>query len=439
MANDGKKTGRLLTSVVSQKFSEYFLAHRPGNSPLCKRRVRGDFASAREQISLGPAFSKGDFSRCRPVKFLNELLGRNTSRRSVLLAIFAFFSLVTTAWCATPSEWDSLVSRARQEKRVVLGTDISVGNFRQGLTAGFAKQFGIDLELRVLEGAQLSAIAARECGAGRPSMDVLLSGNSELISLYPKGCLSPVKPKLILPEVFDAKYWRGGALKWNDPEGQYLLQTSEAAYGWTVINTDQIKPGELTSAKDLLRPEYRGKIASFDPRGGGAGQGRATYMMTALGEEYVRSLYLDQKVTYTANHQQLAEWIARGIHSIALGAVERIFEPMRKEGLPIGVIASFADAPGYLTGGSSVMKLVKDGPNPNAAVVLLNWFAAKEAQTIYAQSVLQPSRRTDVAVKEISDYLIPKAGIKYLDSYSHEFYAKKRPEVIKRVIELLGR
>ena len=162
-------------------------------------------------------------------------------------------------------------------------------------------------------------------------------------------------------------------------------------------------------------------------------------MMTALGEEYVRSLYLDQKVTYTANHQQLAEWIARGIHSIALGAVERIFEPMRKEGLPIGVIASFADAPGYLTGGSSVMKLVKDGPNPNAAVVLLNWFAAKEAQTIYAQSVLQPSRRTDVAVKEISDYLIPKAGIKYLDSYSHEFYAKKRPEVIKRVIELLGR
>jgi hypothetical protein len=35
--------------------------------------------------------------------------------------------------------------------------------------------------------------------------------------------------------------------------------------------------------------------------------------------------------------------------------------------------------------------------------------------------------------------LIPKAGVKYLDSYSHEFYAKKRPEVIKRVVELLGR
>lgn len=361
------------------------------------------------------------------------------SLRLALLLPLALRLFLNTAWCAAPSEWDALLSRAREEKRVVLGTDVSIGNFRQGITTSFAKQFGIDLEFRVLEGAQLVAIAARECAAGRPSMDVLLSGNSELLSLYPKGCLAPMKLRLILPEVLDTKYWRGGVLKWNDPEGQYLLQTSEAAYGWTVVNTDQIKQGELTSAKDLLRPEYKNKIASFDPRSGGAGQGRATYMMTALGEDYVRSLYLDQKVTYTSNHQQLAEWVARGVYSIGLGAVERIFEPMRKEGLPIGVIASFSDAPGYLTGGSSVMKLIKDAPHPNAAGILLNWFASKEAQGIYSQSVLQPTRRTDVNLKDVPEYLIPKAGAKYLDSYGYEFYAKKRPEVIKRVIELLGR
>jgi len=112
---------------------------------------------------------------------------------------------------------------------------------------------------------------------------------------------------------------------------------------------------------------------------------------------------------------------------------------MRKESLPIGVVASFSDAPGYLTGGSSVTKLVKDAPHSNAAAVLLNWLASKEAQGIYSQSVLQPSRRTDVNLKDVPDYLIPKPGVKYLDSYGHEFYAKKRPEVIKRVIELLGR
>jgi ABC-type Fe3+ transport system substrate-binding protein len=357
----------------------------------------------------------------------------------ILLVSWVVLMLESVVLCAAPGEWEGLAARARQERRVVLGTDVSVAGFRQGITNAFAKQFGFDVELRVLEGAQLTAVAARECAAGRTSMDVLLSGNSELISLYPKGCLAPIKPKLILPEVLETKYWRGGFLKWNDPEGQYLLQTSEAAYGWTVVNTDQIKPDDLTSAKDLLRPEYKGKIASFDPRGGGAGQGRAAYMMSALGEDYVRGLYLDQKVTYTANHQQLAEWIARGIYAIGLGAVERIFEPMRKEGLPIGIIASFSDAPGYLTGGSSVMKLTRDAPHPNAAAVLLNWFASKEAQTIYAQNVLQPSRRTDVSTKDIPEYLVPKPGAKYLDSYGYEFYAKRRPEVIKRVIELLGR
>ena len=361
------------------------------------------------------------------------------SQRLGSLAACAWLFLGGLAWSAAPNEWDALLRRARQEKRVVLGTDISIANFRQAVTSSFAKQFGIDVEFRVLEGAQLTAIASRECAAGRPSMDVLLSGNSELITLYPKGCLASLKAKLVWPEVLESKNWRGGVLKWNDPEGQYLLQTSESVYGWTVVNTDQVKPSDLTSAKDLLKPEFRGKIASFDPRGGGAGQGRATYMMTVLGEEYVRSLYVDQKVTYTGNHQQLAEWVARGVHSVGLGAVERIFEPMRKEGLPIGVVASFSDAPGYLTGGSSVMKLVNDGPQPNAAGLLANWLAGKEAQTIYAQSVLQPSRRTDVSSKDIPDFLIPKPGVKYLDSYGYEFYAKKRPEVIKRVIELLGR
>ena len=81
----------------------------------------------------------------------------------------------------------------------------------------------------MLEGAELVTVAGRECSAGRASMDVLLGGLSELITLYPKGCLAPVKPKLLLPEVVDTKKWRGGFLKFNDPEGQYLLQLAEFA------------------------------------------------------------------------------------------------------------------------------------------------------------------------------------------------------------------
>jgi ABC-type Fe3+ transport system substrate-binding protein len=200
-----------------------------------------------------------------------------------------------------------------------------------------------------------------------------------------------------------------------------------------------VKPKEVGSSKDLLKPQYTGKIASYDPRKSGAGQSDATYWLVQLGEDYVKRLFVDQKVVYTSDHQQLAEWIARGVYLIGLGSVDRNVEPMRHEGLPIGIVASLTDAPGYLTGGSSVLKLVKDSPHPNGATVLFNWLASKEGQEIFSQSTGHPSRRTDVSTKGVPSHRIPILGVDYLDTYTYEFYSKKRPEISKKLTELLGR
>lgn len=92
---------------------------------------------------------------------------------------------------------------------MTLGTNLGTPEFRHAVTTAFAKRYGITVELRILEGAELVTVVGRECAAGRASMDVLLGG---LITLHPKGCLVPMKPRLLLPEVNDGKYWRGGAL-----------------------------------------------------------------------------------------------------------------------------------------------------------------------------------------------------------------------------------
>jgi iron(III) transport system substrate-binding protein len=338
---------------------------------------------------------------------------------------------------ASGQQWKDVLAKGRDEGEVVLGTSLGIPSFRQHVVDAFAKRFGIKVELRVLGAAELGAAAGRECAAGRPSMDVLLSGNSELLSLYPKGCLAAVRPKLLFPETASPDLWRGGRLKFNDPENQHLFQTAEHVLGWVIVNRERVKPQDIKVARDLLKPEFKEKMVSYDPRRGGSGQSDAAYLLTLFGEEFIQKLYVDQKVAYTSDHRQQADWVARGVHWIGLGSVERIFEPMRKEGLPIGVI-SLQDA-AYLAGGSSVLKLVKDGPHPNAATVLLNWLASREGQEIYSRTVLQPSRRTDVNVKEIPEYLSVKPGVKYVDSYDHEFYAKKRPEAIKALIKLLGR
>jgi ABC-type Fe3+ transport system substrate-binding protein len=354
----------------------------------------------------------------------------------VVLILEFFFAHPVSA--ATVDEWEKTLAKARQEGRVVLGTNLGVPGFRQAVTSLFQKRFGFGIELRVLGSAELTAVVGRECAAGRPSMDVLLSGNAELIGIHPKGCLAPLKPRLILSEVSNSENWRGGILKFNDPERQYLFQTGEEVYGWILINSEQIKPEEIISAQDLLKPQYRGKIASFDPRQGGAAQNAAAYLLTVFGEDFIRRLFADQKVVITSDHRQLAEWIARGVYPIGFGAVERAIEPLRRENLPIATV-TFRDAPGYLSGSSSIVKLIKDGPQPNAATVLANWLGTKEWQEIFSREVSLPSRRTDVRVEGIPDYLVPKPGGKYLDSFDHEYYVKKRPEVVKVLVNILGR
>ena len=357
---------------------------------------------------------------------------------SILLS--AALSYAGEARQTQADDWDKILARARQDGRVTLGSNLGTPEFRQGVTAAFAKRYGVTLEIRVLEGAELVAVAGRECAAGRASMDVLLSGLSELITLHPKGCLAPVKTKLLLPEVADGKYWRGGNLKFNDLEGQYLLQLSEfASFGRLLFNTDLIKPQELRTTADLLKPKFKGKIAGFDPRISGAGQATAAYLLTTFGEDYIRKLYLDQSVVYSTNHRQLSDWVARGNYFMALGVQERGFDPFMKEGFPLKVLNSLDDAPGYLLGGSGVVKVMKDSPHPDGAIVLLNWLASKEGQEIVSRTVDQPSRRVDVQLDDVPFYLYPKPGVKYLDTYSHDFYTKKRPEVMKVLANLLGR
>lgn len=372
----------------------------------------------------------------------------NSRTRAQMLGAFCWLGVILLAPLsyagdarqAQSEEWDKTLARARQEGRVTLGSNLGTPEFRQGITSAFTKRYGITLELRVLEGAELVTVAGRECAAGRASMDVLLGGLGELITIHPKGCLAPVKPKLLLPEVGEGKYWRGGALKFNDLEGQYFLQLSEfASFGRLLFNTDQIKAQELRVTADLLNAKFKGKIAGFDPRIAGAGQATAAYLLTVFGEEYIRKLYLGQAPVYSTNHRQLAEWVARGTYPMALGVQERGFEPFIKEGFPLKVLNSLDDAPGYLLGGSGVVKLMKNSPHPDGGVILLNWLASKEGQEICARTVDQPSRRVDVRSDDVPAYLYPKAGVKYLDTYTHEFYTQKRPEVMKVLTQLLGR
>ena len=360
------------------------------------------------------------------------------SKCFALAAGFFFFALVLGAEAQAQTDWqkrwNELLAAAKKEGTVVVAASPSPET-RVEMEPAFSKQFGFRLEYLALAGAEATARVEREAAAGKVTIDILLSGNTELYNLLPAGRLEPVKDKLVLPDALDTSKWRENKLKFNDPEQRYMLQTMEYILPDLFINASTIKKGEIASWKDLLKPQYAGKIASFDPRRGGQGQAVAAYLLQLFGEEFIKQLFAGQKVVYTGDRRQLGDWIARGTYPIALAVATREVEQARKLGIPIERV--FSRDTGGVTGGSGIIKIVKNAPHPNAAAVFLNWFLTKEPQEIFQRTNDMVSRRRDAGLKGVPDYVVPLEGVKYVDTYSDD-YMIFYPKAQKMLQELLG-
>ncbi|HEY7064136.1 MAG TPA: extracellular solute-binding protein [Chloroflexota bacterium] len=345
----------------------------------------------------------------------------------------------TAAPLSASAEWDEVLAQARQEGHVVIDVPPEVGDKYRTAFQAVGERYGFTVETRTTSTGDTAPVILRECGVGRPSLDVVLGGMSEAFEVYPRGCLSSVKA-MLLPEIADPANWREGVLKFQDPDGEYLLQLGEYVTGVLIYNSERLQSQDVATSRDLLKPELKRKIASHDPRQAGGGRGLATYLLDVLGPDYIRQLYLGQDVARTSDQRQLAEWIARGVYWVGLGSVERGIEPLRQEGLPIGV-TRLTDLPGYVSGGTTVLKVPKDPPHPNAAKVMVNWMASRDGQKAMMEIVGQPSRRTDVEpTPNIPPYRLLEPGVHYeKEDYDFDFYTRRRPEATKTLLEILGR
>jgi iron(III) transport system substrate-binding protein len=210
-------------------------------------------------------------------------------------------------------------------------------------------------------------------------------------------------------------------------------------FGWPLFNTAGVKIDTINTWQDLLRPEFKGKIASFDPRPGGPGQAAAAYLADQFGIDWLKRLYVNQQVKLARDSNQLAEWVARGVYPIGLGTLAVGIERFRKGGIDTLQVKSMQDGPGSILGGSSVAVLPKGAPHSNATTVFLNWYASQPAQTIFATVWQTPSRRTDVKVEGIPTYVVPQPGVTYLDQYAETWYVDTRPKLIDEIVKVLGR
>jgi ABC-type Fe3+ transport system substrate-binding protein len=266
-----------------------------------------------------------------------------------------------------------------------------------------------------------------------------MGGTRTIIILMDKNLVEPIDDKLQLKEVKDPQNWRAGKLKWVDTRSRFGLQTTEWVMTDLFVNRDIVKPEQIGSWKDLLKPEWKGKIGSFDPRIGGAGQAVGRYLIEKFGEEFVVKLYQGQQVTFTRDHRQVAEWAARGTYPIVLAAVQSMVERYRKEGFPL-VRVFPNDGPGSLLGGFSTVAMIKNAPHPNAAALFLNWVTSKAGQETVSRALLEPSRRVDVPTSLVPEYVLPQPGVKYdVDQYTEEWQREVAPKLEERLRKALGK
>lgn len=341
---------------------------------------------------------------------------------------------------AAAPDWDALARAAAPEERVVVSTGAAVDpSWRTAVNDTFGQRFKLLVEVLPMSSGELSVRAKREAQAGQVSIDVNIGGAPTGWSLARDDLLEPIRPWLVMPEVTNPDNWRGGRLKLLDPEPRYHLQTAQWLMTDLTINRDQVAVGQPASWQDLLRPEYKGKIAGFDPRAPGSGLSTATHLYARFGPEFLEQLYVGQGVQLTRDNRQLAEWVARGSYPIGLGMLPATIELMSQEGFKLERVFP-PDDPLALTGGSGAIVIFKNARHPNAAKLFVNWFASREGQDVWAKTVREPTLRKDVDLSPVPSYIVPREGVEYtIDEYDYDWFVRYQAEANERLLTLLGR
>ena len=340
-----------------------------------------------------------------------------------------------------PPTWDQLAAAARRE-----GTVVVIGpahtEVRRVLPAAFKARFGVNMDYLGGPGGVAAARLRKERSVGIYSADVALAASGTLTSIfYPEQMLDPLRPLLVMPDVLDKSKWKRGDLWFPDPEQTYVLRMFNSVWRLFSINTDFVKPEDMTSARDLLlNPKFKGKIATHDPSVSGVGGNVATHFYDQLGEDFVKQLYIGQQPVISRDERQLTDWMLRGTYPIVLGTDEAQAAKMRAEGFPVKEVYDLPGLTAPVTSGNGMIAVFNRAPHPNATKLLVNWLASKEGMEVYARLLNMSPTRNDIDDSSfVPPENIPRPGVEYFDAFDWEYSVVTKAKVRLYMKELLGR
>jgi iron(III) transport system substrate-binding protein len=357
---------------------------------------------------------------------------RSTALIALLFSVLAAGISSASAQGNWQAEWGQRQEAARKEGKVVVSIPPSA-ELRKALEAAMKQKFGIQLEIVLGSSNKINKRAADEYKAGVRYFDIITSTWDNLdYTLLPMGAVEPLENYWILPEVKDPKNWFGGHV-WTDKAKRYAYSPYAYMLDNIWYNTSQVKESEIRAYDDLLNPKWKGKIAMWDPREGGAAAGKWAYLWQTKGEGYLKKL-ADQVSLISTDRRLVADALARAKVSITIGPTFYSFVSYVKAGLPVKPFPPFKEGT-YVSMGNGGPVAIKNPPHPNAARVLVNWMLSREGQDIYSRAHGQATRRNDVetkwmdeiGVRPAKDYLNVDELLKYENQSEDKILTVRRP------------
>jgi putative spermidine/putrescine transport system substrate-binding protein len=273
--------------------------------------------------------------------------------------------------------------------------------------SAFKKRYpGVEMTYNDLGSA--ATVVALDKARNRPQADTAYYFAASAVDAVKKDLLAPFKPVNFekLPAVF------------RDPEGRWFtIHTLTIAF---VVNTKLVKSVPRSWA-DLLKPEYKNTVVYLDPRSTGVGQvltfaasfaSGGDVQNVAPGIDYLGKLHKAGSVLRVVGTTPYAQFVKGEIP---------VWISYENDGLKAKWTDGLGDAVAVVIPSEAsvaapyAISLVKNGPNPSAGRLWLNFIMTETGQGIFARGFVRPSVPGVKLPDDVAPKLPPAPQVRPLD------------------------
>lgn len=351
---------------------------------------------------------------------------------NLALLVLPWASSAQTDW---KKRWDATVEAGRKEGEVVIYGPHNPAY--QQIWAIFQKTYPeVKFSFVPGKGSDHAQRIVAERRAGKYLADLIMGGSSTYAAFAP-GTLEPLKPLLILPDVNDANNWFDGRLHFADAQNNAgLIISGEIGTRRGSYNTKLLDPKEIHSWWDLLKPRFKGKLVTFDPRvAGGGGETFAFFYYTpSLGQEFITRILTETDILITRDLQQGTDWLGQGKVVFQIGSGQPVMKA-KKQGLPVDLMPHALKEGDIMGGGSCCLAVMSKAPHPNAAKLFVNWVLSREGQIAWQKYTEVNSLRVDVPKTDLPPDDVPQKGVNYFMLNSAKYNGMEGRKALHQIVE----